>query len=622
MASSEQVVEPKAGPRSAGPKLESALWESFSGAQDALEFARAWLGLQCAMISGATAGLLLLDDGDGHFSTAAIWPDPRRDLAHLTDAAKQTLIQRRSLIHHPMSQPAGTGTVHIGHPIEVGRRLRGVIVIEIQSSSNDVQHALRQLQWGAGWLETMFRREQAEDDAAKLARTSFSLEILAEFNEHPSLLASALAVVNDLSVRHSCRRVSLGLIEHGRIRLVAISHSAIFQEKAQLTTAIRNAMEEAGDQFASVTIPASGKTERRISLAHQDLMKISGATAVASVVMMSSGRPIGAITLERDTADAFSERSMEMLEALAVLLGPTFEIKAGADKLLAGRLVQGSNSAIKGLFGPGRPTFKIVSLLAASILVYLSFAQGDFRVAAKAVVEGAVQRAAVAPFDGFIARALVRAGDIVEEGQLLATLDDRELALEAARWKGEQEQQALKYSDAMAKRDRSGALILSASIEQTQAQLSLVEDKLARSRITAPFRGVVVAGDLSQSIGSPIEKGKTLFEIAPLETFRVILQVDERDIGYVAQGQEGNLLLTSLAADSFSFNVKKVTPVATAADGRNHFRVEADVRASAIQLRPGMEGIGKVFVDRRSLIAIWTRPLIEWLRMTLWKWSP
>ena len=173
---------------------------------------------------------------------------------------------------------------------------------------------------------------------------------------------------------------------------------------------------------------------------------------------------------------------------------------------------------------------------------------------------------------GFIATAPVRAGDIVDEGALLATLDGRELALEAARWKSEYEQQALKYSDAMAKRDRSAALIIAASMEQTQAQLSLVEDKLIRSKITAPFRGGVVAGDLSQAIGSPIEKGKTLFEIAPLETYRVILQVDERDVAFLTHGQKGTLLLTGLSADQLRFTVKKVTPVATASEGRNHFR--------------------------------------------------
>ena len=52
---------------------------------------------------------------------------------------------------------------------------------------------------------------------------------------------------------------------------------------------------------------------------------------------------------------------------------------------------------------------------------------------AKTVVEGAIQRAAVAPFDGHIAQSFVRAGDTVQAGQALARLEDRELLLEQGR---------------------------------------------------------------------------------------------------------------------------------------------------------------------------------------------
>ena len=57
----------------------------------------------------------------------------------------------------------------------------------------------------------------------------------------------------------------------------------------------------------------------------------------------------------------------------------------------------------------------------------LAMGSGDYRVSAPAIVEGAVQRAVVAPFEGYIATAGVRAGQQVEEGALLARLDDREL---------------------------------------------------------------------------------------------------------------------------------------------------------------------------------------------------
>jgi len=45
------------------------------------------------------------------------------------------------------------------------------------------------------------------------------------------------------------------------------------------------------------------------------------------------------------------------------------------------------------------------------------------------------------------------------------------------------------------------------------------------------------------------ERGDVLFEIAPLEDYRVVLKVDERDIRDVAQGQHGELLLQSFGSD-------------------------------------------------------------------------
>jgi multidrug resistance efflux pump len=608
------------GERQLGSKTESEPWDSLSAAHDASEFCQAWLSIQCRMIPGTVAGLLLLDDGEGHFSTVASWPDDRRDLAYLTETAQQALSRRTSVITQALA-PGMPKALHVGRPIQWAGRLKGVVVVDLPSNP-DGASAIRLLQWGIGWLEALFGRQQIEQDAVHLTRTNFALAVLAEAHEHDSFHASMLSIANELASRLRCSRVSIGVWNGRNIRLAAISHSAVFHERTQIVAAIENAMEEAADQKASVAIPPSPKSARCIALAHEELVKYVSATAIASAVMTNGTKCVGVILLERDRGEAFDDRTIELLEAVAALVGPELATKIQLDKLIAGRLVLTASSGIRELFGPRRPALKIAAIAAAAIIAYLGVAQGDFRISAKAVVEGAVQRAIVAPFDGYVATAPIRAGDIVEQAQVLATLDDRELKLETARWKSEYDQQLLKYSDAMAKHDRSTALVLSAAMDQTQAQLSLAEDKLVRATVTAPFRAVVISGDLSQMLGSPVEKGKVLFEIAPLEAFRVILQVDERDIAYLAEGQPGTLVLTGLTTEALPLSVKKVTPVATASEGRNHFRVEADVHGAPIQLRPGMEGIGKITVDRRALIAIWTRSLLDWLRITLWKWSP
>jgi hypothetical protein len=35
-----------------------------------------------------------------------------------------------------------------------------------------------------------------------------------------------------------------------------------------------------------------------------------------------------------------------------------------------------------------------------------------------------------------------------------------------------------------------------------------------------------------------------------------------------------------------------------------------------------MEGVGKIYVEERKLIWIWTHTLIDWMRLWLWSWLP
>ena len=242
--------------------------------------------------------------------------------------------------------------------------------------------------------------------------------------------------------------------------------------------------------------------------------------------------------------------------------------------------------------------------------------------AARTVIEGSTQLAMVAPFDGFIAEGLVRAGDTVRAGQAMARLDERDLRLERTRWRAEREQLQRKYQVAMAQADLSAMGVIGAQISQSEAQLALAQEKLTRATLIAPFNGIVVSGDLSQKLGIPVEQGKLLFEVAPLKGYRVVLQVDDRDIARVKLTQAGELVLSSQPDRALPFTVSAITPVATQVDGRNVFRVEALVDGQTARLRPGMEGIGKIIVGRQSLLWIWTYRFFDWLRLAFWNWTP
>ena len=101
-----------------------------------------------------------------------------------------------------------------------------------------------------------------------------------------------------------------------------------------------------------------------------------------------------------------------------------------------------------------------------------------------------------------------------------------------------------------------------------------------------------------------------------------MLEVDERDIADVQVGQHGHVMLSAFPSESLDVTVKKVTPVSTANEGRNFFRVEATLDQPHDRLRPAMEGAGKIEIDRRLFVWIWTHQVVDWVRLAVWSWLP
>ena len=97
----------------------------------------------------------------------------------------------------------------------------------------------------------------------------------------------------------------------GTLRLRAISSTAWFDRKTQLVETIENAMEEAIDQEGTVGYPAAAAMQGKVVVAQRDLAARTGAAAVLSVPLSSAGRPVGALTLERNQGAAFDADSVE-----------------------------------------------------------------------------------------------------------------------------------------------------------------------------------------------------------------------------------------------------------------------------------------------------------------------
>jgi multidrug efflux pump subunit AcrA (membrane-fusion protein) len=159
-----------------------------------------------------------------------------------------------------------------------------------------------------------------------------------------------------------------------------------------------------------------------------------------------------------------------------------------------------------------------------------------------------------------------------------------------------------------------------ARMGEAQAQLALVEEQLARGRITAPFDAVVIQGDLSQSAGAPVRQGDTLLTLASTAGFRVIVDIDETDIARVQEGQPGTMVLSSSPWEGEELVVQRISPLARPVEGRNVFEVEARLASPRPELRPGLIGRAQIVTGRMPPLWAWTRHALDRVRMAWWSW--
>jgi RND family efflux transporter MFP subunit len=575
------------------------------------------------MLAGVRHGVVVLGPADlGPFVPKAAWPAGEAAVRNLAEVAERALADRRPLVLR--LTPEVGGAFALACPVEVDGHVHGVVALEItQRTEDQAQLALRQLQWGTAWIEIHLRRQSVQEGHGVQERLMTALDLVVTVLNEQRFEAACRALVTELAMRLNCDRVSFGLVRKGHSQVIAVSHSAQFGKRMNLTHAVGTAMDEAIDQKSAIVLPVPADAEILVTRDHEKLAHDHGSASILTVPFSGTGDDFtGAVVFERPGELPFDAATMELCQSVIAVLSRLLETRCLNDRPLARRVLDALRDQSRKLLGPRHATRKVVAASFMLLVVFLAFATGEYRVTSPSTLEGEVRRTLAAPFDGYISSAERRAGDVVREGAVLAMLDDRDLRLERLRWASQYAQYSKQYQEAVAGHDRAKAQIAQAQAEQARAQMALAEEQLTRATLKAPFDGIVVKGDLSQSLGSAVRRGDTLFELTPLDAYRVIIQVDEGEITDVKPGQKGTLVLASISDEPFELTVRNVTPVTTSREGRNYFRVEASLDRVSERLRPGMEGVAKIRIEERKLLWIWTHKMMNWLRLFFWTWWP
>ena len=600
---------------------------------------QSWFGYACQQMQGVVQACVYLGEAErGPYKLFETYSDSFVHSELIHENVEAALKRRKSVVTRtgasqgeaevkqllavnaaqPVSAISSTNFL-ITSPLLIERQLHGAISIEFKNDpAVRNQDFLKNVETAIKWLQ--FLSTNNVGDSGSPGNAGLALQITARALSQDSSAEAATSVVTELATRLSCERVSIGFREGRELKLYALSHSARYESRQNLIKRIEAAIEEAVDQKETLFYPATDKSTFMLQ-AHDELAKNHGGSFICTVPLIHHGQVTGGVIFERNSAaPAFTPETIELCEQLAALFAPILEFRRLNDRPLSEKTRELLKSAASGVFGSGHLGLKFVVAVSVLAVTTLTMVQWNYRISANSVLEGTVERVITAPEEGYIKDAPARPGDLVSAKQTLATLDDRDLKLEKLKWSGKQKQISKEYREALAGRDRSQIGILRTQLDQAQAQLEILEKKLERTVINAPIGGVIVSGDFTRALGSPVERGQIMYKVSPLDHYRVLLDVDESDVAELSVGMKGELTLSAAAEDSFEIIVDKITPVSEAGDGANYFQVEASLVETPQFLRPGMQGVSKIEIGERRLLWVWTHKLVDWLRLKLWAW--
>jgi RND family efflux transporter MFP subunit len=191
---------------------------------------------------------------------------------------------------------------------------------------------------------------------------------------------------------------------------------------------------------------------------------------------------------------------------------------------------------------------------------------------------------------GTVEKVLVEAGDIIQKGQLLATLDPTD----AKNMYGitlSQYQQAKDAYDRLKSVHDKGSLPeikwveMESKLEQAQSSLNLAKNNLDKCNMYAPVNGIVGRRNIEPGMSS-ISIASAPLELVDIRQVYVKISVPENEVAKIVKGMKAGFTVSALNDKEFKGEVANISPVADRIS--RTYEAKILVPNPELTLKPGM----------------------------------
>ena len=434
----------------------------------------------------------------------------------------------------------------------------------------------------------------------------------------PSFLMACSTLANEVAQKFACARVCIGWKKGGYIRLVTVSHLEDFQRDSQATEAVESLFEEVVDQETIVSIPAL-QPHFVVDRAHREFFARNVLSQIVSLPVYHSEQIKGVVSCELKE-EGMNIQQIESLSLLLEIISPWLSELHYRDKWIGARALHRSGQLFGRLFNSDHITLKIASAVIVLMFFLSLLIKMDYRIEGVATLQTDMVRFVSAPFDGVVSEVSVKEGEHVKSGDKLVALDPKELQLKYSQESADIVRYTREADKSRAQNALADMKIAQSRVEELSSELARTKYHLGRAVMTAQSDGIVVEGDTKKLLGAPVSKGDVLMKVARIENMYASLKIRERDIDEIRQSLTGELVLVSHPEKIFQIRVEKLIPLAEIDQQEgNVFVVKALFNEKAPDWwRPGMSGLAKIDVGKRTIAWILTHRVVDFIRMYIW----
>jgi RND family efflux transporter MFP subunit len=242
------------------------------------------------------------------------------------------------------------------------------------------------------------------------------------------------------------------------------------------------------------------------------------------------------------------------------------------------------------------------------------------------------ERRVVSSIEGGVVRSVfVHEGEAVQQGQLLAHLDDSEDRIKLAQDEAALSQARRESAEAEFRNDPSAAGQAKIRADLHAAEVELEQQRVDSADLRAPIAGIVVTPKIEEKTGTLVKPGDAFCEIVDQDRMAVEMSVPETDLPLVHPGKEVALKLNAFPTTTFTGTVDRIGAQTHADAGDQYFLVRALFANPGGRARDGM--VGRVRI-RASGELEWfksgwypvgfalLRDPFRWVWQKIWSWLP